>query len=100
MPAEFSEFAGVFPIIGNIALKFLFPELNITFRGGGIFASFVPVPKTAVNKDDGFILRQNDVRFARKLFDIFAEAVARAVQHGADKNLWLSAFSANAGHIP
>jgi len=39
VPAEFSKLTGMFPVIGNIALKFLLPELDVGFGGGGVFAA-------------------------------------------------------------
>lgn len=100
MPAEFAQLAGMFFVIGDVALKFLFPELDVALRGGGLFAAFVPVPEAAVDKDDGFVSRQYDVGFPRQLFDVFSEAVAGAMQHGADKDFGFGICSANAGHIP
>lgn len=99
-PAEFSEFALMFPIIGNVALEFFVPEGFVGFRSGGVFAAFVPVPETAVNEDNCAVFGQYDVRFARQSLDVFPEAVSGTVQHGADKNFRLRVFSPDSRHVP
>ena len=53
-----------------------------------------------MNEDDGFVFGQNDVRLTGKLFDVFAEAIPRAVQHRTDKDLRLCVCRADARHIP
>ena len=100
MPAEPAKLAGVFQIIGDVALKLFLPPFGAGLRGGGSFAAFMPVPEAAMNKNDGFIFRQDDVRFAGKVFHIFSKPVARAVQHGADKNFRFRIFALNLPHIP
>lgn len=88
------------PIIVNIALKFLLPELGVGFRGGGIFAAFVAVPEATVDEDDGAVFRQDNIRFPGQGFDVFAEAVARPVQHRADEHLRPRVFAFDAAHVP
>lgn len=90
----------MFLIVGDVALKFLFPEGLIAFWGRGVFTPFVPVPETAVYEDDGFIFRQNDVRLTRQGTDVFAEAVSGAVQHGADEDFRFGVFSPDFTHVP
>jgi len=99
-PAELFEVAGVVFIVGDVALKLLFPEGLVAFWSRGVFAAFVPVPETAVDKDDGFILWQNNVRLAGEAFDILPEAVSGAVQQRADENFRLRILPANPRHIP
>jgi hypothetical protein len=45
----------------RIAIEFRQPEFPPMRWRGAVFATFVPMPKTAVDKDDGFVFRQNDV---------------------------------------
>ena len=100
VPAELAQMAGVFFLVLHIALEFFLPELNIAFGGGGLFAAFVSVPEAAVNKNDGVVFRQDDVGFSRQLFDVFAEAVARAVQHRTDEDFGFGVLTFDARHIP
>lgn len=100
LPAEFAKFAGMFPIIGNIALKLFLPPLRSGFRDSGTFTPLMPMPETAVNKNNGFVFRQDDVRFARQVFDVFSESVTGAVQHGAHQHLGLGIFALDLRHIP
>ena len=90
----------MFFVVGDIGGEFFLPEFNIVGGRGGSFAAFVPVPEAAVNKDDGFILREHNVRFAGQGFDVFPEAVSRTVQQGTQPYFWLGVFSPDSGHIP
>ena len=90
----------MFPIIGNVLLKFFVPEGVVRFRGRGVLTSFVPVPKTAMNKEDSFIFRQDDVRLAGQGADVFPEPVSGAVQHRADKHLRFGVLAPDSAHIP
>ena len=109
----------MFFIVGDIPLKFFLPEGFIRFRGSGVFAAFVPMPETAVNKNHRLVFRQYDVRVNRSLrslfayanylslrfragqgFDVFPEAATRFVQHGADENLGFGICRAYARHVP
>ena len=90
----------MFPIIGNIPLELLFPEDPVAFGHRGIFTAFMPVPETAVDEDDGFILRQNNVRLAGQGADILPETVSGAVEHGADEDFRLGVFAADPRHVP
>ena len=87
-------------IVGDVALEFLFPEGSVAFRSRGVFTTFVPVPEAAVDEDNGFIFRQNDIRLAGQGADVFPEAVSGAVQHGADKDFGFCIFAAYPRHIP
>lgn len=100
MPAELAELAGVFPIIGNIALKFLLPEFGVGAGSGGVFTAFVPMPIAAVDEDDGVIFRQDDVGLTRQVLYILSEAVAFAVQHGADKHFGFRILAFDLRHVP
>ena len=100
VPAELAELAGVFPIIGNIAVEFFLPPVGSCFWSGSALASFVPMPETVVNENHCPVFRQDDVRFPRQIFDVFAEAVAGAMQHGADEDFGLRVLSFDATHVP
>ena len=99
MPAQLTQLAGVFPIIGNIALKFLLPPFGAGFWGGGLFATPMPMPEASVDEDDGFVFRQNNVRFAGQGGHVLAEAVASPVQHRAHHHLRFSVFAFDRTHV-
>ena len=90
----------MFPIIGNVPFKLLFPEGFVAFGGRGVFTAFVPVPETAVDENHGAVFRQDDIRFTRQGADVFADAVAGAVEHGADEDFGFGVFAAYPRHIP
>ena len=46
----------------RISVELLQPELAAVRWCCAIFATFVPMPEAAVDEDDGFVFRQNDVR--------------------------------------
>ncbi|MCU0858695.1 MAG: hypothetical protein MUC65_09880 [Pontiellaceae bacterium] len=88
------------PIIGNIAFKLLFPEGFVGFGSRGLFTAFMPVPETAMDKNNGSVFWQNDVRFPGQGFDVFPEAVSGAVQHGADQHFGLRVLPFDLRHVP
>lgn len=100
LPAEFAQGAGVFFVVGDVGGEFILPEGDIGGRRGGVFAAFMPVPEAAVNKDDRSVFRKNNVRFAGERFDVFPEAVSRAVQHGAENDFRPGVPVTDSRHVP
>lgn len=47
------------------------PPFCARFRNHKIFAAFMSVPETSVDKNDGFVFRQNNVRFSRQGLDVY-----------------------------
>jgi hypothetical protein len=97
-PARLSEFTLVFPIIGNIPFEFLFPEGFVGCGSCCVFAPFVAVPETAVNEDNRLVFRQDYVRLAGQIFNVFPESVTRPVQYGSNEHFRFRVLSANATH--
>ena len=80
-----------------------------------IFAPFVAVPKTAMNKDDRFVFRKDDVRFTGQVFRIYPVTetftkeetldilkiryILSTKEVFPDKKLWLGVFCLDPGHI-
>ena len=87
-------------IVGDVALELLFPEGPVAFRCRRVFTPLVPVPETAVDKNHCPVLRQYDIRFAGHGADVFAEAVSRPVEQGADEDFRLGVFAPDSRHIP
>jgi hypothetical protein len=54
------------------------PELSVRFWDRVVFATFVAVPEAAVDEDNGFVLREDDVWRARELADILSVAETSA----------------------
>lgn len=53
-----------------------------------------------MNEDDGFVFRQDDVGAAGEFAVVQPEAVAHAVEEGADDNFGFGVFAGNAAHVP
>ncbi len=79
MPTLLSQGARVFLVVGDVAIELVLPELDVAFGGGGNLASFMPVPETAVDEDDGVVFSKNNIRCAGQILPVEAEAVACAV---------------------
>jgi len=88
----------VFLVVSDVPVKFLLPPFGSCFRGGGSFATFMSVPEAAVDEDNGLVFAQDDIGFTRQIFAMQAEAVAGAVEHGADEEFGLCILSANLAH--
>lgn len=90
----------MFFVVGDVGGELFLPEFDVGGRGGSPFATFMPVPEAAMYKNHGPVFGQDDVRFSGKRFDVFPEAVPRAMQHGADEYLGLGVGAPDARHIP
>ena len=90
----------MFLVVGDVAGEFFLPELLVGGGGGGVFAALVPVPEAAVNEDDGFVFRKNDVGFSGEIFYMQAEPVSGFVQHGADDYFRLRVLAPDPAHVP
>ena len=52
--------------------KLVLPKLTVAFRWNKPFAALVRMPEATIDKDNCFILGQNDIGFAREVRYIFA----------------------------
>ena len=87
-------------VAGGVAFEFGDPEFAAVGWGGAVDAATVAVPEAAVDEDGGFVFGEDNVGATGEVFGVEAEAVAEAVQKGADENLGFSVFAFDAGHIP
>ena len=85
-------------VAGGVAFQFLSPPDALGFRDAGGFAVPVQVPKSAVHENAGAVLRKDDVRRARQIGPVEAEAIAQGVEQAADHKFRLGILAANAGH--
>ncbi len=92
--------SGVLFVVGDVAVELGLPPFGAGFRGGGSLASFMAVPEAAVDEDDRVVFGKDDIGFAGEVFPVQAEAVAGAVEHGADLQLGLGILAADLRHVP
>jgi hypothetical protein len=59
--------------------------------------NLLPTPQAAVDEDGGFVFGEDDVG---EVFDVEAEAVAHAVEDGADEEFRFGVFGFDPGHVP
>jgi hypothetical protein len=64
----------------------------------GIFAVRVQMPEASMDEATDAVLRKNDVRIARQIAPMEAEAVAQGVEQAPDDKFRLGILAANAGH--
>ena len=89
MPAEEAELDAFFYVALFVAFYLLLPELAIALGQYEVFAVFVSVPKTAVDKYGGFVLPQDNVGCAGELAHVDSVAVTARVQVTAHEHLGL-----------
>lgn len=58
------------------------------------------MPEAAVDEDDGFVFGQNNVGFAREIFNVQAKAVAHPMEQAPDDEFGGRVFTTNAAHVP
>ena len=59
----------------------------------------MPVPKAAINKDDGFIFWKNNIRSARISLVVFSISESLGKQVFPNNLFWLGIPSLDSGHI-
>lgn len=84
----------------GIAVEFGQPPFTAVRGGCAILTALVAMPEAAVNEDDGFVFGQDNVGTAREFGVVEAEAVAEAVEEGADEEFGLRILVKNSSHIP
>jgi hypothetical protein len=83
-PAELSQLLRVLRVPLTVARQLWGPIYRIALRYMAFAAVFVPVPKAAVDEDNGFPLREDDVGAPRQAFAVQPEAKPHAVEHATD----------------
>ena len=58
------------------------------------------MPEAAMNKNHGFVFRQDDVGAARQFAVVQAEAITHSVEHRTHYHLRLGVFAGDAAHVP
>ena len=101
MPTELAEGGFVAEVAGLVSLDLGFPPIVVGLGEAEVGAVFVAVPEAAVDEDDGVVFGKDEVRSAGEVFVFRAvdgEAVAEAVEHGAEDELGFCIAATDAGH--
>ena len=89
MPAEAAELDAFLYVALFVAFYLLLPELAIALGQYEVFAAFVAVPETAVDKYGGLVFAQDNIRCAGELAHVDSVAVTARVQVTAHEHLGL-----------
>lgn len=100
LPAEPAKLSGNPPVSLHICGELSRPELIPGFRCVRVTASAVPVPETAVDKDDRPVSGQHYVGTAGQRLRMQPEAVTQPVQDGPYGALGIRVLPADSGHVP
>ena len=88
MPTHGSKLALLFDVALPVALNLVFPERGIGLGDNKISASWMPMPKASVDKDDRTIFAQHDVRMPGQPRMIEPIAKPSAKQEFPHHHLW------------
>lgn len=58
----------------------------------------MPMPKTAINEENGSVFRKNNIGLSRKALLVKTKPVTPRVEHFSNSQLWLGVLAANARH--
>ena len=97
-PAEFVQGCLVAPVPNNVGFEFLLPVLRPSLGVRGMLAARMPVPEAPMNHDYGAVSGEHDVRRARKILPVKAEAEAEAVCDAPYDHLGPGVPPADTGH--
>lgn len=84
----------------GVAIEFCQPPFTAVCGGCAVFATLVAMPEAAMNKNHGFVFRQNDIGTAGQFPVMQPEAIAHAVQERPDNHLRLGILTGDAAHVP
>jgi hypothetical protein len=79
-PLQLLKLFGNLLVTSDIRIEFMLPKLNSRFRCIGITAPCVPLPETAMHKNDYPVTGENDVGSSRQHCIVKSESVAHTVQ--------------------
>lgn len=97
-PVESLERIHVSSVALDVSLEFLPPEVFIRSRRGRVSATIMPMPETAMDEYHGPVLREHDVRGARKFPDMESIPESSGEKNGAESPLRPSVLSSDARH--
>ena len=96
VPAEEAELDAFLYVALFVAFYLLLSVLGIAFGQYEVFAAFVSVPKTTVDKYCGFVLPKDNVGCAGEPAHVYPVAVTARVQVTAHKHFGLGVFALDA----
>lgn len=97
-PSQPTEGVACFFVSVFVFSELGFPELRPGLWDGGIFASLMLMPKTAVDKDTHLELRQYNIGLARQLLAVESVAITLSMEELPNKQLRPSVFPFDTRH--
>jgi hypothetical protein len=94
-----TELASVLAVPPFVALQLWSPVFLASFGKMRDFAAIVPVPKAAVDEDDLFQARENQIRAARQPMIVKTIAEPHAVNHSANRHFRLRILTPDSPHV-
>lgn len=99
-PPGLLERTGKFLVALDIACEFCFPKLYVALGHIALFATCMPMPKAAMNENDGTEAPKNDVGFSGKRFGMEPETETGSMKHRANSDFRRSVSALDAAHVP
>jgi hypothetical protein len=100
LPAKLSKLSFDFFITLYIAVNFLVPEIGVSCRSLGPFATLVSMPETAMNKYNLFMAWQYNVGPTQEILVMEFEAISHPMQQTPDDFFRLCLAPLYARHDP
>lgn len=97
-PAKLAQHFDVSPVTSNIAHELVLPELPVGLWGCCVPATFVPMPETTMDENDGSVLWKDEVRSAGQLPVMKSIAQSPGKKKQAQGPFWPGVLSADARH--
>ena len=98
-PILFFQFFIIFKIPFFCIIYLFYPPFSSCLRDHKVFASFVAVPETAIDKQDGFVFWEDQVGLAGQLFVVQAVTEPLGKKILPHQHLRLGIFRADAAHV-
>ena len=99
-PARSREGGLIGAVTGDVAVELGVPEFRTGLRSLLALPAVMAMPETAMDKDNGAVAREHDIRAAGKVPPVQTVAEAFAKQHGADELFRTGIAAFDRGHHP
>ena len=99
MPSHICEFLLVLNVPLSVSINLILPEVDVCFRQSEETASFVPVPKAAVDKYHRVVLAKHDVWMSGKSWVVEPEPVTSSEEESSDGQFRFGVLAAYSRHV-
>ena len=97
-PAMPTQLPSMLPVVDDVTGELVRPELPMALGSSRRLAALMPMPEASMDKNDGSISGQDNVRLPRQAGDMYSEPVACPMEERANGDLGAGILALDFGH--